>query len=91
LLGVVPLPGVTVSHCPPLGVCTLATAVKLSGVLLLVTASVCAPGALIPIWKANDSEAGFTDSTDCAVTISVTGTVNGVLAAPGAVMVTVPV
>jgi hypothetical protein len=64
---------------------------KLSGVLLLVTASVCAPGALIPIWNANESEAGLADSTGCAVTISVTGTVTGLLAAPGAVIVIVPV
>jgi hypothetical protein len=91
LAGVVPLPGVTESHVPPLGVCTLATAVKLSGVLLLVTATVCDPGALIPIWNANDSVVGLADSTGCAVTISVTITVTGLLAAPGAVIVIVPV
>jgi hypothetical protein len=65
--------------------------VKLSGVLLLVTASICAVGALMPIWKANESDPGMTDSTGCAVTISVTGTVTGVLAPPGALIVTVPV
>jgi hypothetical protein len=91
LLGVVPLAGLTESHVPPSGVCTLAEAVKLNGVLLLVTASVCAPGALMPIWNANESEAGLTDSTGCAVTISVTDTGTGVLAAPGALIVTVPV
>jgi hypothetical protein len=49
LLGVVPLAGLTESHVPPLGVSTVADAVKLSGVLLLATATVCAAGALIPI------------------------------------------
>jgi hypothetical protein len=33
----------------------------------------------------------MTDSTGCAVTISVTGRVTGLLAAPGAVIVIVPV
>jgi hypothetical protein len=83
--GVLPLLGVTNSHCESL----VALAVNVPLVLLTTTVAVGGTGALIS-YLIGASSSGFTVSSGCALTVSVTGTVRGLLEAWDEEMVTVP-
>jgi hypothetical protein len=58
---------------------------------LLFTDTLCVAGAVPPIWWLKESEAGVTAMPGAVVTVSVTGMVCGLFAAPPAAIVTVPV
>jgi hypothetical protein len=80
--GVVPLVGVTVNQPPP-----AAVAVNAIGELP-DNAIVCAGGGAPPLWCVYVSEVGLTPMVGALLTVRVTGTVCGLLLAPGAVIVT---
>ena len=85
LWGVVPLPGLTDSQLPP-----DADAVKLSAEPVLPTLTFWDGGFEPPVVKENDSADGLTVRFGAAVTVSVTGTDNGLFEAPPDVIVMVP-
>ena len=73
----VPLAGVTVSHA------ALDVAVTLAEPGLAVIDTACAGGVALPVWNAKFNEVGLAASVGGVVTVNVTGTLRGVLAAPG--------
>jgi hypothetical protein len=86
--GVAPLAGVALSHVAEPVVVTA----NINDVLLLPTVRDCAAGALPPTCAVNESEAGVTVKFGCeaAVTVKVTDTDWGELAAPVLATETVP-
>ena len=86
--GVVPLAGVALSHAPPVVVVLLVVKLKAAPLLLVVT--LCAAGAAPPAWAVKDKVVGASVREGAAVTVRVTGTVNGLFEAPADVTVTFP-
>jgi len=89
--GVVPLAGVAVSHAPP--VVVVLVVVKLRAAPLLLVETLCAAGAAPPACAVKVSVVGLRVrlGRPAAVTVKVTATVRGVLAAPALATETVPV
>ena len=89
--GVVLLAGVAVSHEPPLVV--VLVVVKLRAAPLLLVDTLCAAGADPPACAVNDRVVGLSVrlGSAAAVTVNVTATVCGLLAAPALATETVPV
>ena len=73
--GVVPLLDTTDSQLPPEVV--EAAVVKLRAAPLLETVKFCGAGLAPPIWKSYVSEAADAESVGAAVTVKVTGMLNG--------------
>lgn len=89
--GVVPLAGEAESHAPPLVV--VLVVVKLKAAPLLLVETLCAAGADPPACAENNNVIGLSVrfGSAAAVTVKVTATVCGVLAAPALATETVPV
>ena len=83
LPGVVPLPGETVSQLPPLMV-FVATVYEIAAPEL-VRFSVCAPGTA-PALEENVSEDGLGTMEGAEDTVTVTGTLMGVVAPAGVIL-----
>ena len=78
--------GITDSQFPPEVVAALA--VKLTAAVPRLTDIPCDPGTVPPVVYVNDRDVGLTVSIEAAVTVNVTGTDSGLLAAPDAVRFT---
>ena len=89
--GVVPEAGDAVSHDPPLVV--VLVVVKLRAAPLLLVDTLCAAGAAPPACAVKDRVVGLSVrlGRPAAVTVNVTATVRGLLAAPALATETVPV